>query len=104
MITYVKDKDHKPKRYFENHITVTSILQSIDKVVIIGATRTFVTPTVTEVFSIVVPITVGIAFDLSLGKKVAPKIVLMKLENLKSIKNKMKKTNILLNVLIFYTE
>ena len=66
MITYFKDKNHKSTKKYKNYKTLTSILDSVDTV-IIGANTTSVTLSVTGVGLIVVPISAGIACALSSG-------------------------------------
>ena len=43
MITYFKDKNHKSKKKYKNYKTLNTILESIDSIVIIGATLTSIT-------------------------------------------------------------
>ena len=76
MVTYFKDKNQKSKKKYENFKTLTSILESIDAVVIIGATTTSVCLSVTGFGLLVVPISARIACALSLGKKVLHRIIL----------------------------
>ena len=58
--------------------TSTSLLESVNTVVIIGATSTSMTLSVTSVGLILVPITARVAFALSLGTKVLNRIILNK--------------------------
>ena len=67
MITYFKNKNHNSKKRYKNYKTLTSILESVNTVVIIGATKTSVTLSVTGVGWIVVPLCAGNACSLSLG-------------------------------------
>ena len=43
MITYFKDKNHKSKKRYKNYKTLNLILESVDSIVIIGATSTSTT-------------------------------------------------------------
>ena len=70
MITYFKDKNHKAKKKYKIYKTLTSILKSVDTLVIIGATTTSVTLSVIGVGKKVAPISARIACALSLGTKV----------------------------------
>ena len=78
MLTYFKDKHYESKRRSENYKTLTSILESVDAVVIFGAATTFETFLVVHVGLIVVPITAGIAFASSLVIKVIHIIIMNK--------------------------
>ena len=84
MLTYLKDKNNKSKTKYKIYKTPTSILESVDSIVNIGATTVSVTVSVTGVDLIVVPMFAGIACALSLGNKVIHKI-------LQNIYNKYKK-------------
>ena len=101
MITYFKDKNHKSKKRYKNYKTLNTILESVDSIVIIAATSTSITLSVTGVGLIILPISAGIAFTLSLANKVLHKLIINKYKN---IKNNMKEIKILLNLLINYTE
>ena len=61
MITYFKVKNQKLRTRHKKYKTLTSILASVDRVVIIGSTTTSVTLSVSGIGSIVVPISAGIA-------------------------------------------
>ena len=69
-ITHFKDKLYKRKKIYNTCKTHISILDSVDTVVIIGATRTSVTLSITCVSLIVVPTSAGTACAQPLGKKV----------------------------------
>ena len=43
MITYFKDKNNKSKKKYKNYKTLNTILESVDSIVIIGATSTSIT-------------------------------------------------------------
>ena len=78
MITYFKDKNHKSKKRYKNCKSVNTILESVDSIVIIGATSTSITLSVTGVGLIILPISAGIACTLSLGNKVLHKLIINK--------------------------
>ena len=74
MITCFKDKNHKSKKRYKSYKTLNTILESVDSIVIIGATSTSITLSITCVGLIILPISSGIACTLSLGNKVLHKI------------------------------
>ena len=76
MITNFKDKKNKSKKKYKNHETLNTILEFVDGVVIIGATSTYITLSITGVCMINLPISTGIACTLSLGNKVLHKIII----------------------------
>ena len=78
MITYFKDKNNKSKKRYENYKKLNTILESVDSIVIIGATSTSITLSVTGVGLIVLPISAAIACGLSLGNKILHKIIINK--------------------------
>ena len=78
MITYFKDKNHKSKRRYKNYKTLNTILESVDSIVIIGATSTSITLSTTGIGLIILPISAGIACTLSLGNKVLHKLIINK--------------------------
>ena len=78
MITYFKEKNHKSKKKYKNYKTLNTILESVDSIVIIGATSTSITLSVTGIGLIVLPISAGIACTLSLGNKVLHKLIINK--------------------------
>ena len=43
MITYFKEKNHKSEKRYKNYKTLNTILESVDSIVIIGATSTSIT-------------------------------------------------------------
>ena len=69
MITYFKDKNHKSKKRYKNHKTLNTVSESVDSIIIIGATSTSITLSTTGIGLIILPISAGIACTLSLGKK-----------------------------------
>ena len=70
MITYFKDKNHKSKKRYKNYKTLNTVLESVDSIVIIAATSTSITLSVTGFGLIILPISAGIACTLSLGNKI----------------------------------
>ena len=70
MITYFKDKNNKSEKRYKNYKTLNTILESVDSIVIIGATSTSTTLPITGFGLIILPISAGIASTLSLGNKV----------------------------------
>ena len=75
MITYFKDKNHKSKKRYKNYKNINTVLESVDSIIIIGATSTSITLSITGVGLILLPISAGIACGLSLGKKVLHKLI-----------------------------
>ena len=78
MITYFKDKNNKSKKKYKNYKTLNTVFESVDSIVIIGATSTSITLSVTGIGLIVLPISAGIACVLSLGNKILQKIIINK--------------------------
>ena len=78
MITYFKEKNNKSKKKYKNHKTLNTILESVESIVIIGATSTSITLSVAGVGLIILPISAGIACTLSLGNKVLHKLSINK--------------------------
>ena len=78
MITYFKDKNHKSKKKYKNYKILNTVLESVDSIVIIGATSTSITLSITGIGLIVLPISAGIACSLSLGNKVLHKLIINK--------------------------
>ena len=78
MITYFKDKNNKSKKKYKNYKTLNTILESVDSIVIIGATSTSITLSITGVGLIILPISAGIACGLSLGNKILHKLIINK--------------------------
>ena len=76
MITYFKDKNNKSKKKYKNYKTLNTVLESVDSIVIIGATSTFITLSITGFGLIILPISAGIACTLSSGNKILPKLII----------------------------
>ena len=78
MITYFKDKNDKSKKRYKNYKTLNTVLESVDSIIIIGATSTSIFLSITGVGLNILPISAGIACILSLGNKVLQKLFLNK--------------------------
>ena len=78
MITYFKDKTHKSKKRYKNYKTLNTVLESVDSIVIIAATSTSITLSITGIGLIILPISAGIACTLSLGNKVLHTLIINK--------------------------
>ena len=78
MITYFKEKNNKSKKKYKNYKTLNTVLESVDSIVIIAATSTSITLSVTGIGLIVLPISAGIACALSLGNKILHKLIINK--------------------------
>ena len=85
MINYFKNKNHKSKKRYKNYKTLNTILESVDSIVIIGATSTSITLSVTGVVLVVLPLSAGIACGLSLGNKILHKLILNKYNKYKKL-------------------
>ena len=88
MITYFKDRNNKSKKRYRNYKTLNTILESVDSIVIIGATSTSITLSVTGVGLIVLPVATGVACGLSLGNKVLHKLIINKYNKYKKLYEK----------------
>ena len=78
MITFFIDKNNKSKKKYKNYKTLNTILESVDSIVIIGATSTSITLSITGVGLIILPISAAIACALSIGNKILHKIIINK--------------------------
>ena len=78
MIIYFKDKNNKSKKRYKKYKTLNTILESVDSIVIIAATSTSISLSITGVGLIILPISAGISCTLSLGNKVLHKLILNK--------------------------
>ena len=78
MITYFKGKNNKSKKRSKNYKTLNTVLESIDSIVIITATSTSITLSVTDIGLIVLPVAAGVACGLSVGNKVLHKLIINK--------------------------
>ena len=78
MINFFKDKNNKSKKRYKNYKTLNTILESVDSIVIIGATSTSITLSITGIGLIVLPLSAGIACGLSLSNKILHKLIINK--------------------------
>ena len=78
MITYFKDKNNKSKKRYKNYKTLNTILESVGSIVIIAATSTSITISISGIGLIILRISADIACALSLGNKVLHKIIINK--------------------------
>ena len=85
MITFFKNKNHKSKKRYKNYKTLNTVLESVDSIVIIGATSTSITLSIIGIGLIILPISAGIACTLSLGNKVLHKLIINKYNNYKKL-------------------
>ena len=83
MIQYFKDKNKKSKKRYKIYKTLNTILESIDSIVINGATSASIILSITGVGFIFLPISAGIACTLSLGNKVLHKLIINKYKKYK---------------------
>ena len=85
MITYFKDKNHKSKKIYKNYKTLNTILESVDSIVIIGATSTSITLSVIGIGLVILPISAWIACDLSLANKILHKLIVNRYNKYKKL-------------------
>ena len=85
MIIYFKDKNHKSKKKYNFYKTLNTILESIDSIVITGATSTSITLSITGIGLIILPISAGIACTLSLGNKILHELIINKYNKYKKL-------------------
>ena len=78
MITNFKDKNNKSKKRYKNYKTLNTVLESVDSIIINGATSTSISLSVTGVGLNILPISARIACILSLGNKVLHKLIINK--------------------------
>ena len=78
MITNFIDKNHKSKKRYKTYKTLNTIIESVDSIVIIGATSTSITLSITGIGLIILLISAGISCTLSLGNKVLHKLIINK--------------------------
>ena len=93
MITYFINKNHKSKNRFKNRTSLNTLLESVDTIVIFGATSTSITLSVTGIGLIILPISAGIACTLSLGNKILHKIIIKNYNQSKEHYQKDQQTN-----------
>ena len=83
MITYFKVKNHNSKKRYKNYKTLNTVLESEESIVIIGATSTSQTLSITGVGLTILPISASMACTLSLGNKILHKTIINKYNNYK---------------------
>ena len=72
------DKNQKTKKKYKNYKTLNTILESVDTVVIIGASSTSITLSITGIGLTVFTISAGKTCVQSLGNKVLHKVIMNK--------------------------
>ena len=80
-----KTKTINQKRNIKNIKHKNTILESVDSVVIIGATSTSITLSITGIGLIVLPKSAGIACTLSIGNKILHKVIINKFNKYKKL-------------------
>ena len=78
MLTYFKDKNQKPKNIYKKSKTLTSMLEPIDTVFIIGSNATSVTLSKTGLGLRILPTTDRIVCSKSIANKVLHKLIINK--------------------------
>ena len=78
MIIYFKNKSEKSRKKYKNFKTLNTVLELKDSIVIIGATSTSTTLSITDVGLIILPISAVFARTLSLGNTVLHKLIINK--------------------------
>ena len=76
MITYFKNKNHKSKKRPKSYKALNGIFESVNTIVIIGATLALVTLSITGVSLNILPISAGRASTLSLGNEVLHRLII----------------------------
>ena len=82
-ITYFKDKNSKSKKIFKKNKTITTILESFDRFVIIATTSSSITLSLTGIGLIVIPIPTVIACGSMISKKIVYEITKNKYKKFK---------------------
>ena len=85
MTTYFQDRNNKSKKRYKIYKTLNTVLESVDSIVIIAATSTSITLSITGIGLIILPISAGIACTLSLGNKVLHKLIINKYDKYKRL-------------------
>ena len=85
MITYFKDKNNKSKKRHKNYKTITTILKSFDRFVIIATTSSSITLSLTGIGLLAIPISTATACGLSIGNKVLYEIIINKYNKYKKL-------------------
>ena len=90
MITYSEVKNYKSKKRYKNYKSLNTMLETIDAIVIIGATSTAITFSISVVGLILLQTSAGVACSLSFGNKLIHEIILKK--SIINTKNNIKKS------------
>ena len=78
MITYLKDKNNKPKKKYRKYKTLTTTFKSFDTVVITATTSSSFTLSITRIGLRAIPISIATVCGLSFGNKVIYEIIINK--------------------------
>ena len=81
MIAYFKDKNNKSRKRYKNY----TVLESMDTVVIIGATSTSITQSITVFTLIILPMSAGLACVLSISNEILHKVTISKSNKYKKL-------------------
>ena len=92
MITYFREKKNKSIKNFKNYKTLNKLLESIEGIVIIGATSTSTTLSITGIGLIVSPSSAGLVCTLSPGNKVLQNLIITKYNKYKKQHEKYQQT------------
>ena len=92
MITYFKDKNNKSKNRYKKYNTITTIVKSFGKFVIIATTSSSITLSLTGGGLIVIPISIASACALSVGNKLLYEIIINKYNKYKKLYEKDQQT------------
>ena len=93
MIIFFKDKNQKSRKKHKNYKILNTVLESLETIVINGASTTSVTLSVTGVELKKVPISAGVAGTLSLGYKILLRLTINKHKKYEKVKEKDQQTN-----------
>ena len=85
MITFFTDKNHKSKKRYKNLKNLNTVLESVDSIVIIAATSTSITLSITGIGLIILPKTAGTACTLALGNKILQELIINKYNKYKKL-------------------
>ena len=92
-ITYFKDKNTKSKKKYKDYKTLNMVLESVDSIVIIGATSTSITLSITGFGLIILLISAGLACTLSVANKILHKLIINKYNKFKKQYERDQQTN-----------
>ena len=83
LIIHLKDKNNRSKNNKKNYKMLTTILKTIETIVIVIATSSSITLSLKGIYSIVISISTGVACGLSIGNKVIYEIFMQKFSKYK---------------------